>query len=307
MENLDTEVDSLLKSSLASNTWKTYNSAVDSFKRFRLSYNLHDVWPAPLYDIIKYIAYLSHTGISASTATTYVSGLSHFHKLYNLEDNTKSFFVSKLLEGFKRKNPKQLDLRMPISLNILQRVIGSLSHICQSNYEARLFASAFSLAFFGLLRVGELTAETKSEPGLHVIRINDISIYNNAGVDELHLKICSSKTDQLHKSATLVIRQHANSCVCPINLLKLYLQVRQRVGESQLYIHFDESPLTRYQFSSVLQKSLLFCEIPGHFRPHSFRIGGATEAKRLGIADDVIKRWGRWSSNVYLGYIRLKF
>jgi hypothetical protein len=30
-----------------------------------------------------------------------------------MEDNTKSFFVSKLLEGLKRKNPKKSDLRNP--------------------------------------------------------------------------------------------------------------------------------------------------------------------------------------------------
>jgi hypothetical protein len=89
--------------------------------------------------------------------------------------------------------------------------------------------------------------------------------------------------------------------------MKMYLRVRQKLDESQLYVHFDGSLLTRYQFSSVLQKSLVFCEIPGHFKPHSFRIGGATEAKRLGVTDDIIKQWGRWNSNVYLKYIRLNF
>jgi hypothetical protein len=60
-------------------------------------------------------------------------------------------------------------------------------------------------------------------------------------------------------------------------------------------------------FHDILQKSLVFCEVPGHFKPHSFRIGGATEAKRLGVTDDIIKQWGRWNSNVYLKYIRLNF
>ena len=103
VETLDAEVNLLLKSSLASNTWKTYNSAVESSKRFRVMYDLYDEWPVPLHDIIKYIAYLSYTGISTSAVATYVSGLSHTHKLYSREDNTKSFFVLKLLEGLKRK------------------------------------------------------------------------------------------------------------------------------------------------------------------------------------------------------------
>lgn len=270
-------------------------------------YDLHDEWPVPLHDIIKYIAYLSYTGISASTVATYVSGLSHTHKLYSMEDNTKSFFVSKLLEGLKRKNPKKSDLRMPISFSVLLKLVCSLPHICQSSYEAKLFASAFSLAFFGLLRIGEFTAETKSAPGTHVIGFHDILIQNNAGVEELHLKIRSSKTDQARNSTTLIVRQQANPSICPVRLMKMYLQVRQKLDESQLYVHFDGSLLTRYQFSSVLQKSLSFCEVPGHFKPHSFRIGGATEAKRFGVTDDIIKQWGRWNSNVYLKYIRLNF
>jgi hypothetical protein len=52
-----------------------------------------------------------------------------------------------------------------------------------------LFAPAFSLSFFGLLWVGEFTAETKSASGTHVIGFHDILIENNAEVEELHLKI----------------------------------------------------------------------------------------------------------------------
>jgi hypothetical protein len=48
-----------------------------------------------------------------------------------------------------------------------------------------------------------------------------------------------------------------------------------------------------------------FCEEKGLYKPHSFRIGGATEAKRLGFDDDTIMQWGRWSSNAYKKYIRL--
>jgi hypothetical protein len=54
----------------------------------------------------------------------------------------------------------------------------------------------------------------------------------------------------------------------------------------------------------LLQRALSFCEVKGHFRPHSFRIGAATEAKRFGIHDDVIKKWGRWTSDAYTKYIR---
>lgn len=306
MEALESEVNVLIKSSLAPNTWKTYNSAVQSLGNFRLLYDLPDIWPVPLYDLIQYIAYMSYKSISASTVNSYISGISYVHKLYSMEDHTKSFFVAKLIEGMKRRNPRNGDLRMPISLQLLTKLIVALSHICQSNYETTLFASAFTLAFFGFLRVGEFTSERKCAPGYHVIRLNDISLQRNGTEEELRLKICTSKTDQAGKSTTLVIVQQENPIICPVRLMKRYLDIRHSSGESQLYVHFDDTRLTRYQFSAVLKKCLSFCEVPGHFKPHSFRIGAATEAKRLGINDDIIKQWGRWNSSVYLNYIRLK-
>jgi hypothetical protein len=73
-------------------TWKAYKTAVESFKTFRSLYQLRDVWPVPLNDVMYYIAYLSlNTGLSFSTILTYISGLSYTHKLHSLEDNTKSF------------------------------------------------------------------------------------------------------------------------------------------------------------------------------------------------------------------------
>ena len=84
---------------MADSTWKTYKTAVESFQSFRKLYNLQDTWPAPLYDLLFYIAYMSHTGLSASTITTYISGISTMHKLNGHTDNTKSFLVTKILEG----------------------------------------------------------------------------------------------------------------------------------------------------------------------------------------------------------------
>jgi hypothetical protein len=51
------------------------------------------------YDLLFYIAYMSHTGLSASTITTYISGISTMHKLNDHTDNTKSFLATKILEG----------------------------------------------------------------------------------------------------------------------------------------------------------------------------------------------------------------
>jgi hypothetical protein len=75
MDELATEIDDLVESSVASNTWKVYKTAADSFQNFRQLYDMSQFWPAPLNDILFYIAYLSHTNHSSSTIVTNISGL----------------------------------------------------------------------------------------------------------------------------------------------------------------------------------------------------------------------------------------
>lgn len=305
MESLKSEINLLINASMAQNTWKTYKTAVESFNAFRSLYKMSDIWPAPLNDIIYYIAYLSYTGLSASTVVTYISGLSHTHNLHGWEDNTKSFLVGKILEGLRRKKPKIADLRVPISLSLLKKMIQSFPSVCTSNYESVMFASAYSLCFFALLRIGEIVADRKLQSCNHVIQVSDISFHKTDTEEELYVKIRSSKTDQHSLSTTLIVCRQKDELICPVRLLKKYLEFRHPSFVSNLYIHYDGTNLTRYQFSSVLQRVLSFCDVSGHFRSHSFRIGGASEAKRLGIDDETIKKWGRWVSDVYLNYIRL--
>jgi hypothetical protein len=203
-------------------------------------------WPAPLNDILFYIAYLSHTNHSPSTVVTYISGLSHFHKLHNFPDNTQVFVVGKTI-GLKRKRPSQPDVRVPISLDLLKRLITSLRFICTSTYEAALFSFAFSLAFFALLRIGEIAFDTNNRPGTHVIRFLDFMFkVSDCGHEKLHLTLKSSKTDQRLKSVTLIIRRQVDQLICPIESLKRYLSIRSNFPDGNLFIHFDGSNLTRY-------------------------------------------------------------
>ena len=132
MEFLITEINALVNASMAQKTWKTYKTAVEFFKTVRPLYQLRDVWPAPLNDAMYYIAYLSYTGLSAFTILTYNSGSSYTHKLHSLEDNTKSFLVGKLLAGLRRKKPQKSDIRLPISIGLLKRLIQSLPSVCFS-------------------------------------------------------------------------------------------------------------------------------------------------------------------------------
>ena len=84
-----------------------------------------------------------------------------------------------------------------------------------------------------------------------------------------------------------------------------YLKDRPSIT-GPLFCHFEGTPLSKYQFSALLKKALLFLRIDqSGFKSHSFRIGMATTCSLEGMSDQQIKLRGRWKSAAYTRYIRI--
>lgn len=304
MESLNEESSRLFSSALADSTWKSYERARSILRSFQTLYGFETSWPVPVNQLVQFIAYLSLKKFAPATIRSYVSGISFSQKALNLNDTTKNFVIAKMLEGVTRDNPRK-DTRAPITLPLLNRIVNVLPHVCSSTYEYILFKSAFILAFFAFLRVGEFTANKRRNVTSPSLQINDISLTN----DQLKLFIRKSKTDQRGYSNCIVVNRYLeNDVTCPVLSLKKYLEIRPSLPNcQQLFIHIDGSCLTRYQVSAVLRKAVSFLNIPDadKFKSHSFRIGACSEAKLRGISDDTIKKWGRWSSDAFTCYIRI--
>jgi hypothetical protein len=217
-------------------------------------------------------------------------------------DFSQSFLVQKMLEGLKRLK-KPSDSRLPITEELLDRIICNLPNVCTSFYEADLFSSAFSVAFHGLLRVGEIVL-SKSWQKHQVIGIEHVRFGVASNRQEIvRITIPFSKTDQYGYAATVEIKENKSS-ICPVYLLKKYMSQRTKLN-GPLFCHYSGKPVTRYQFSSVLNKALTFMGIGNlMIRSHSFRIGAASSHFEKGISEAEIKKLGRWKSNTYKGYIR---
>lgn len=133
----------------------TYRRGILALDEFRQTYTMTDVWPVPLEDLCKFMAYLFQTNnLSHSSIKCYLSGISFFSRVNDIEDPTQKFVIKKILEGIKRSKPKIQDTRLPITKELL--VLRILSFLCVSQYERKLFSAAFSVAYHGLLRVGEI-------------------------------------------------------------------------------------------------------------------------------------------------------
>ena len=168
--------------------------------------------------------------------------------------------------------------------------------MCSSTYETLLFRSAFSLTFFfWFLRAGESTTRNRADASGRAIAISDIALAG-PGEGALQVRIRFSKTVQKGRSTTITINRDASSQLCPINALKSFLMFVQS-PPAPLFIHMDKSPLTRFQFQSVLTSTLAQAGYPAErFKTHSFKIGAATTAAICEFDSDSIKVLGRWES-----------
>lgn len=269
-----------------------------AFNEFRKQFCLVNTWPIPVEDICKFIAHSFESNLSQSTIKCHLAGISFICKLNDLPDPTQKFVVKKMLEGVGRVRGKKSDARLPITHEILVSITKILPYVCNSSYETKLFLAAFSIAYHGLFRIGEMAISAKESD--HIVQIENVSLESN----NLKFRIPSSKTDQFKKGCEINIRAEANKSICPVALWQDYSKVRPKIV-GPAFCHYNGSPITRYQFVAVLKKSLLRAGIDCKcYSSHSFRIGRASTLSMEGVPDNIIRSLGRWKSEAYRTYIR---
>jgi hypothetical protein len=223
-------------------------------------------------------------GFAHSTVNCYISGLSFKNKLHNFEDNTDAFIVRKMLDGIKRCSLNKSDSRLPITRELLGKILSVLPAICKSSFESCLFKSAFSLCYHGMLRVSELTCKKKwfYEPcNFKVTNVRNCD-------DGLEIFLQKSKTDQYGTGVTIHLAPQGDKQLCPVQALNVYLKFRPKI-DGILFCHFDGRPLTKYQFSSMLKRSLSVLGMSlSKLSSHSFRIGMTTRVQWMDIQVSIL-------------------
>ena len=221
--NLQQRSAKLVDASIAANTNATYSNAIESFKRFRLLYNLNCIWPAPKSEIILFIAYCFECGYAPSSIATYIAGLSFKHKLNEWYDPMELFMIKKLLEGCKRSRVRH-DIRSPVTPNMLRAICEKIPQVCYDSYEALMFRSVYLLAYYGLMRVSELVNTSKLQTLRH-IQLGDLT-FGSDGV--MIVTIRESKTCQRGQPVHLRIPCIVDVQVCPVCMLSNYVNLRSK-------------------------------------------------------------------------------
>ena len=217
------------------------------------------------------------------------------------------------LAGIKRRYGTK-ERRRPVTPAMLAWIGEVLGH--GKRAEAALIWAAITFGFFFLLRASEYLDVGYADPGKGMKGM-DVLLKENGSfckldripfADEVVLTVRGSKTDIYNKGES---RNHFASSgnLCPvksaINLFRHFPQRYRGGSEDQapLFRAEDGKVLPRSAVTSLLEAAAKALGMPeGDLGTPSLRFGGASAIWASYGDSQMVKRWGRWSSDSFQTY-----
>ena len=267
--------------------------------------------------IILFVGYLIDNNRKSSTIKSYVSAIKAILQEDGVVLDNNEFIMNSLTRACKLINDKVIT-RLPIKKSMLYVLLANLDRVFTDQpFLKILFQALFSTAYFGLLRVGEITT------GNHPILARDVHIADNKNKilfvlrsSKTHgrdaqpqtVKITSKRKDEaeIQKSGNVFMNEKSKQ-YCPYKLLKAYLEVRgpyHQIDEP-FFVFSDHSPVMPVHMRKCLKTILKFAGFTENlYGTHGFRSGRASDLLICGLSVESIRKIGRWSSNAVYKYLK---
>ena len=262
--------------------------------------------------LILFVGHLIDNDRKSATIKSYISAIKAVLKTDGQSLDENKYLLKSLTRACKLKNDR-VRTRLPIQKGMLKILLNKLCDIFGTQpYLCSLYRAIFASAYFGLLRVGEITS------GSHPILAKDVHIGSNK--QKIMFVLHTSKThglDQkpqvikIHSTDTIYTKQKnkvKDVQICPFTIMRSYLSHREKgyinINEP-FFIFKDRTPVKPNNMRSIL-KSVLgqsgFNE--DFYNTHSFRIGRSVDLKILNISVETIRFLGRWRSSSVYDYLK---
>lgn len=266
----------------------------------------HQRGPASDLLILEFIAWCagSHRG---KTLSNYAYGVKAWHTVHGLgwvldETRLKAALVAaERVAPAALKRPK----RPPLLLSTLEEIGRRLD--LTKPLDAAVYA-CLTTTFWSASRLGEFTVpslNTVFDPTIHV-KPSDVSFRTSTGglpTTRIHLpwtKVAKERGEDVHWAP--------QARGDPEAAFQNHLAVNSPPPNGSLfsYLHTDgrRRPLTRYNFLKRVNTVMAGVDGWSRMQGHSIRVGSVLEYLLRGVAFEVVKVIGRWSSDAFLLYLR---
>ena len=257
--------------------------------------------------VVAFAAYMIEIKkIQSSTLKSYISPIKHMLKVDGYEWQDNRVYFHSLIRSCRLSNDV-VKTRLPIQFGMFELLLFEIERKLGTTqpYLETMYKTLFSLAYYGLMGVGELAW------GDHSIKAKNIHIAANK--NKILILLYSSKTHD-KESKPQEIKISSNECTgskhkffCLFTLVRNFLQIRGDYASDgeQFFIMADKSPVTPAQVRNMLRMLITALNLnPRVYDCHSFRIGQGTNLLKFGFDVETIKKLGRWKSNAVYKYMR---
>ena len=246
---------------------------------------------------------------------SYISGIKSVLRNDGIILNEDAYLINAITRSCRLVND-HMRIRLLIKQGMLYVLLKQLETIFQDQpYLEILYKTLFLTAYFGLLRVGEITR------GNHPVSVKDVHIADNKekvlftlrslkthnkDVPPQEVTIESSKFNPylFHKS----VKHLAHNRFCPYYLLRQYIAHRPNclVNTKQFFVFSDRSAVTSDHMRKKLKHTLRAAGFDSNmYDTHSYRIGRAVDLRiKHKISIEAIRFIGRWKSSAIYNYLR---
>lgn len=250
--------------------------------------------------------------LKASSIKAYVSDLATVHKLRQLNEDFSSNYLVKLAI----RGAENLDLikgnvgrkRCAMSFPLLKIIGNEIAGSGWSKWNKQVFWAVCTVAFFGSCRMGELLGQDKeSFDPLTTLLWKDIS-FNSDSVT-IHIK---SPKSRIFSGEYVDLFLIPGKSYCPFSAMLRLSKIASRPSMANLPVFmFDSGKLLTKAVFNTTVRALLRGKLGSGcnlISGHSFRQAIPTVLAKFPdlVKDNHIMGWGRWSSQAFLCYTKLK-
>eukprot|EP00913_Durusdinium_trenchii_P006898 g6489.t1 len=269
-------------------------------------------------ELLRFMTYLAHVmGRTEGTIKQRLFAIKMGHLVAGHEDPTlHKVRIWAALNGYKRWQPetKRKYPVLPAMLLWIKKHLSTSETL--SRVDQAILWAAIMVGFFFLLRASEfLVTMGRSWGTSRTLKGNDIEarrdnlqVMNFHQAEEIVIYLKGSQTDQ-YNQGTVRNQFRSGDELCVVTALANYQAMKPErfagaEADQPLFRLENGKPLQRTDIQGLIQLAAVADgQSTTRYGSHSLRIGGATAMYQTTKDLDIVKRFGRWNSDAFHGYL----
>jgi len=139
--------------------WSCWVHKMDISIRTQEFCNQHGLASVPVSSLaLQYFCAHGSLSVSYKTIRVYLAAIHPHHIKHNLLDPTVDDFLHLVCRGIRQLQGDTQHTRLPITINLMHTLKEQLRQSTYTIYEQWMLWAAFTMAFYGFLRVNKLTS-----------------------------------------------------------------------------------------------------------------------------------------------------